>query len=582
MCKSSRQTKKVGRPRAKHPIKSDRIAVLDMETDPFDGKSSIKPFCCEIYSEHFEPVVIWDENFDEFADSVYSTIENLPGKYTIYAHNGGRFDWLFLVKLLRGKVSFKGRAIMSAKIGRHEIRDSYHIIPTKLAAYRKDDFDYSFLLPENRNKKRAEILDYLHHDCVYQYEIVKDFIQKFGKVLSIGQAAFKRVKSLKQIENLGEVTDQFFRDYFYGGRVECLRGAGHFDQQFKLYDVNSMYPFVMAEYSHPLGCETLHSTKISENTFFLDIECDNFGALVARDENGSLTTNIERGIFKTTIHEYKTALELGLIENVKIHKTIDFYLHDNFADFVTPLYQSRQKTKTELKNCEPESARYFELKREDLFYKLLLNNCYGKFAQNPRKFKDHFYTDYNDHPNGQLINEFQVMDENSNIWQLSEESRDFDHPEKSFKVWSMPVKFLRFNNVATAASITGAARSVLMRGIKSAINPIYCDTDSIICEHLNLELNNSKLGAWSIDAEMDEAIIAGKKLYGYRKNDAVTIKAKGAKGLSWNNLNKIIDNIPQINVNTAPTIKKTGEQQYISRKIQLTTSKNYKSRIFLK
>ena len=65
----------------------------------------------------------------------------------------------------------------------------------------------------------------------------------------------------------------------------------------------------------------------------------------------------------------------------------------------------------------------------------------------------------------------------------------------------------------TAASITGAARSVLLHGLSNAVRPIYCDTDSIICESLSEDLDGSRLGAWKLEAHGSKVAIAGKKLY---------------------------------------------------------------------
>jgi hypothetical protein len=79
------------------------IAVLDFETDPFDEetKSEILPFVCELYSDQFGSIVIWDDDFDAFIVKVVTAIESLPDAFTIYAHNGGKFDYLFLVRRLR-------------------------------------------------------------------------------------------------------------------------------------------------------------------------------------------------------------------------------------------------------------------------------------------------------------------------------------------------------------------------------------------------------------------------------------------------------------------------------------------------
>lgn len=555
-----------------------------METNPFGDGDIILPFCAELYfGPDKEPIVIWENDFDLFSKQVFKTIENLEGSYTIYAHNGGRFDWMFLIHLIKGSISFKGRSIMSAKIGDHELRDSFHIIPTKLGAYRKDEFDYNNLTLKNREKHKNEILDYLHSDCRYQFEMVSDFVSRFGRVLSIGQAAFKNIKSLCDMQNLSEGTDEFLRQWFFGGRVECLKGSGFYEGDYNLYDVNSMYPYVMAYYNHPIGNTFNECNKLNDNTAFIVVECDNFGALVGRDENGSLTANIKRGKFYTTIHEYKIAKKYNLIKNDKIISCLNFTVNTNFSDFVLPLYEKRQEVKKKLKTLKGETPEYFEAKRDDLFLKLLLNNGYGKFAQNPRKFKDHYYTKRGEHPKGSLLNEFTCITESGERWEIDKDVEDYVLKDHSFTIWKKPSSRLNFNNVATAASITGAARSILLEAIFLADDPIYCDTDSIICRNLPLAGLSNDLGAWDCEKELRKILIAGKKLYGYYcKNNECSIRSKGVNDLTWGALEDIVAGLGFNSVNIAPTIKKTGEQTQIERKIRLTTPQDYKSRIFLK
>jgi len=128
------------------------IAVLDTETDPFDNvlRTQVFPFLAVLYSDQFEPIIIWEENREAFIDAVIAAIEGLPDAYTIYAHNGGKFDFMFLLKRFRGSVKFKGRGIMSCTVGAHELRDSMHIIPEPLANWKKDAFDYAKNLKQNR------------------------------------------------------------------------------------------------------------------------------------------------------------------------------------------------------------------------------------------------------------------------------------------------------------------------------------------------------------------------------------------------------------------------------------------------
>jgi len=542
----------------------ENVAILDFETDPFAAEENlfIFPFAACLYSDNFEPVVIWDEDHDSFVSKVIAAIEALPDEYTIYAHNGGKFDYMFLIHKLRGRVSFKGRGIMAAKIGPHELRDSFHIIPEKLAAYQKEVFDYQKMRANRRNKHKQEIIDYLISDCKYLLEIVQGFLKRFGLKISIGQAAMAQLRTHYKVETIGENTDASLREYFFGGRVECLSGRGHYHGDFKLYDVNSMYPYVMSAFAHPVSADYTKRQKggIGPNTIFVELDCENFGALVRRGENNETSATEKRGRFKTTIWEYNAAIDLGLIDHVKIISVIDCKAVSTFDKFVDPLYADRLKTKALLKSLDKDCREYQEAKKDDIFTKLLLNNAYGKFAQNPRRFKESFITECGSLPPDGF--ECPVP--------------AFECPE--YSIWQRPSPNKRFNNVGTAASITGAARAVLMRAIANARNPIYCDTDSLICEELsNTELHAQNLGAWDLEAEFSEVIITGKKQYACRvkglsagHKDEFKIRSKGVSGLVWADFIKMLDGEIVEVLNKAPTLTKTGQQFYMSRKVRAT------------
>lgn len=562
---TNRETAKYSKQK-KSDIRKDHIAILDMESDPFDNKKpheKIYPFAACLYSHKFEPIVIWENDYETFVQKLLLEIEALPGAFTIYAHNGGKFDYMFLLHKMRGKISFKGRGIMCAKIGPHELRDSFHIIPEKLANYKKDDFDYNKMKRNRRDKHRDEITRYLVNDCKYLLEIVRGFVDKFGLKISIGQAAMAQLKQHYKVGTIGENTDASLREYFFGGRVQCLAGRGYFKGEYKLYDVNSMYPYVMAEYQHPIASNYTLRRKgdITDKTVFLELRCTNDNALVARNDEGETTAQVKRGTFKTTIWEFNAAQELGLIENVDVTGFIDNDERSNFADFVVPLYNNRLDTKARLKTLAEGSLEYNEAKKDDIFYKLLLNNAYGKFAQNPRRFKEYEITGPGEKPatgyDEQLFPAIEAPD---------------------YNIWSKPILSRRYNNVGTAASITGAARAVLLKAIYSAVDPIYCDTDSLICKRLdNHELDTKKLGAWDLEAEFSEVIINGKKLYACKpanwngQEKSIKIKSKGASGISWKEMQAMLDGAIIEKMNTGVTITKTGNQFYMSRNIRATT-----------
>jgi len=545
-----------------------RIAILDFETDPFDHllQTEVRPFAACLHRADFEDIIIWEEDHATFCNAVVAAIESLPGSYIIYAHNGGKFDYLLLIHKIRGEVKFKGRGLMEARIGNHVLRDSFHIIPERLANWHKDNFDYTKMERGKRNGYREEICTYLRNDCRYLFQIVSSFAFEYGFKLSIGQAAISKLRESYNVKRITEYCDEQLRPYYFGGRVECLQGKGHFAGRYKLYDVNSMYPFVMATRNHPIGNNYVPRRGVPNNyTAFVNLNCTNYGAFVSRGDDGSCSAGAASGNFLVTIHEFNAALEHGLIDNIEIHWCIDCDEFSTFEKFVTPLYEDRQRTKAALRKLEKNSSQYFEVKKDDMFLKLLLNNCYGKFAQNPRRYKESFITDCGLRPpDGDWGNLPRYENGSYSIW------------ERDSLPW-------RFFNVGTGASITGAARAVLLDAICKSTDPIYCDTDSLICTNLACPTSPTELGAWDIEAEFDEVIIAGKKTYAARlaNSDEVKLRSKGVQfdpATGWRDMQRLLKGDQLEITSRAPTLTKFGTQYYMRRNVRATAA-NQISRI---
>jgi hypothetical protein len=539
------------------------ICVLDFETDPFDNTRNdpVYPFLAVLYRRDHEPIIIWDDDHEALIDKVILQIETMEGRYTIYAHNGGRFDYKFFLHKLRGEIKFKGNSIMKATIGEHELRDSLHILPTNLASLQKDHFDYSKMHRSVRNKHRDEIIQYCVNDCKYALDFIQFFVQKHGLKISIGQAAFAGLKRLyPTIENLGSGLDAVFREFFYGGRVEFFEGHIHEKGQFDYIDLNSAYPAVMAHVKHPIGRAWIEDNRITKDTFFIDLDCHSTNALMTRIKNSAgvweTRCPIGRYNFKTTIHEYKAALELGLIKDIKINKTWNCAHSTTFADFIIPLYNERRAITVRMKTLEEGSDEWALCNKNQTVIKFELTNSYGKFAQNPARYKEYMQLDMGEMPDGDGWRETEFCG--------------------TYIIWERPNPDYRYNNVATGASITGAQRAVLMRALNAVKRPLYCDTDSIICEDIGaLELDDTKLGAWKKEATLDELVINGKKHYAYHnpkksEEKAWTVRCKGAGGIT---LEQIIEanRGNQILVKPkGPTLFNDGSQKYIGRTVRTT------------
>ena len=398
----------------------------------------------------------------------------------LYAHNGGKFDFLFLLDSITEPFII-GSRIVKAKIGAHELRDSFAIIPTGLAAYQKEVFDYSSLKREKRDDHKNDILAYLASDCENLLSLVKKFVEKFGDRLTIASTAIKELSKHHKFARKGERNDAMFRPYYLGGRVEFFE-QGHCQGEFKVYDVNSMYPHVMHSMNHPRGdwCHTrdFNEALDSGGVFFVSARFVTARGFGVRTKSG-LEWTPTVGNMRVCSHELIPALSRGECGIDKILDIIYFPESQRFDTFVD--YWMQEKIAAE--NKGDKAGR--------LFAKLIANSAYGKFAQNPLDF--HEYT---------------IRRENEDAPDGYECWNDFGRGE----IWRRPNPSPHgFFDVAIAASITSASRALLAHALANAKRPIYCDTDSIICESLNVDLDPQKIGAWKLEASGTDCYIAGKK-----------------------------------------------------------------------
>jgi Vibrio phage DNA polymerase len=587
----------------------NNIMVIDTETDPFDNtkpNKKIWPFLAVLHSERFaelcpamcdpaypDCVIIWEANHDRLVRKVCDFLDGLPEAFTAYAHNGGRFDFMFWISRMRGEICTKGGSLMSARYGKHALRDSLHIIPESQQNIEKDDFDYNLMQRRKRAKHRDAIIRYCVSDCRKLLHIVKKFIDNFGLKLTVGQAAISELKKeYPDIKRLGEGMDGIIREYYHGGRVECIAGRGDFHGDYKTYDINSSYPNVMAKFKHPIGDFFDYKIKkggpITDQTCFIELECDNRGALIALDDEGRKSATHGHGIFKTTIHEFNTAIKYDLISNIKIITCLDCSLQTTFEKFVLPRYEKRQAIKAELAAMKARggenSRAWFDLRDADLFEKIIMNSSYGKTGQNPRRHVVRYLTDPGQEPPEAWFNSLSSLPEH-------ERGLYRDGPEDEcvdYWIWHKPTPRLTFNNVGVAASVTGAARAVLLEALQHAEKAIYCDTDSIICENLEgVDLHPTRLGAWDCEDEATRVAIAGRKLYCVwharpkkrTKRQLVdglspdyTIKNKGVSvgELTCDDLLGMLDGGETVTRNRAPTLNRLGGQSYIERRIRAT------------
>jgi len=527
--------------------KEKTLWTFDGETPMFKYGRLPVPFLWCAISEYGDRFIFWGENStQEFMRWIMTLNNDL-----LIAHNGGKFDTLFLKDIIKGSMLMvDGRIIKCSPKKGVEIRDSFAILPMalkKLGA--KIEIDLNKHEDHCREKHKAEIIRYCLQDCVVLLEAVQNFYRMAGRRrLTIASQASAELRAIyPYLPKLNETHHKEFSPFFFGGRVQALQ-KGIIKGNFKLYDVNSMYPHVMATYHHPYGdsytVKDYHVKNLPEDGsgFFVGV-CDSNAAFPIRQKNKSTPYVIGRNLdVKITIHELHAALDVGAVKNVR-GKLLLPTNKTKFDKFILPHFASRKKAKA----VGDAGA--------DLYHKLIPNSSYGRFAMSPDGREETYYAEKGEDISELKMQGFTVKDIDMQAERFIL-SRDVSRP------WAF------YEDVATGASITGAARAELMRGIYHAKNPLYCDTDSIMCEELDCRIGQ-ELGEWKHECSFDTAAIAGKKMYALiEKKRIVKQASKGVRACA-SEIYMVADGDEIEIFNDAPVMR-LKETRFMSRKIRMT------------
>ncbi len=422
-----------------------------------------------------------------------------PRKCRVYAHNGGKFDWHYIVPHLEpfsDLMVIAGR-LAKFRIGEAEFRDSFNIMPMPLkAGGNKFEIDYSILEKENRDvpANRENIRERLRTDCLYLAQMLETFFEEFGHHLTISGASMDAWSKISGIDkpDSGSAFYEHFAPYYFGGRVEVFH-AGEFKGPFRIIDRNSAYPHAMLSL-HPWGLIVNESTSLPKargalERSFITLDANSTGAFPFRDDTGSLTFPADRlpRTFRVTGWEYLAALETGTLERPRVLSVSTVAESIEFNSYMDHFY----KMKTTAKQ-QGDAARYE-------FSKRFLCSLYGKFGSNPEEYR-----------------EYKVVEPRFIDVACEADGYLFNAELGPWALLSRPLheNRQRFYNVATAASITGFVRAGMWRSLRGVQVPLYCDTDSIACVGTGqLELDAEKLGAWKVEANCTYGAFAGRKLY---------------------------------------------------------------------
>jgi hypothetical protein len=301
------------------------------------------------------------------------------------------------------------------------------------------------------------------------------------------------------------VRNEFARQAYYGGRVEDFSRGVH--EGVHIYDVNSLYPYVMAyrEYPDP---NALHGPltdpdpnlwREAEGVSEVTVEVPDLDppVLPVRYEGRLFfPVGTVRGVWT---HPELRAAEARGCRVREVHASLwSDRTFSPFTSYVETLYAMRRELR---EKGDPRQ----------LVVKVLLNALYGKFGQ--RSDGDlQVLMPLEDVPEADPLKGWQVLEFGGRVFAA-----------KPLATGQQPV----YVNTLLASYITAYARLHLLEGMEAVGGRVaYCDTDSLVTA-VPMPTGDG-LGAWKAEAGNVFVDIIGPKLYVvYSTEGGLKVKAKG-------------------------------------------------------
>jgi hypothetical protein len=350
-------------------------------------------------------------------------------------------------------------------------------------------------------KRKNEIIEYCKIDVLITEKVFDYYLSRVREIKNI-----KKPKSIPftsamysftyynylndyKINGKNLKNDNLFLETYYGGRTENFF-TGKYDGNIYVYDVNSLYPFIMRNYTYPL--QFLKEISVDENNKNLVMDY-----IMNYEGIALVKVNALSGIFGFQLNNGRF-IDIGLlplkrkIENeVKLLFPLgEYYSIYNFNElryamkkgYQIDIYYIQVWEKGKIPRIEEFVDHFYELKKdkkdsiEGFNAKVILNSLYGKFVQNQGK-ED-------------------IIDENKYIENINE------YNNKEIKVFENYIVARDKGIIRSISSyfnigsyITSWARVYMLENIKNIIKEggyiFYMDTDSIFT---NIQISDKFLG----------------------------------------------------------------------------------------
>jgi len=282
---------------------------------------------------------------------------------------------------------------------------------------------------------------------------------------------------------------------YYGGRCEAF-ARGRIENA-RLYDVNSLYPYVMQNFSFP-------------HPNYTRIRWNDAGVIAQYPGVSFVKMSVPKSLYPLLpFPSDKLYFPAGIIEGCYTHVEIK----EAIARGASLLHIGKSIYSKE--ECRPFDAyikKMFSLRREyqeqgdarELIAKLLMNSLYGKFGQ---KFDGRENLVPCSSVSFQQLESFSFVERVGDFFRIKQDCRP--------ACFCLPL---------WASYITAYARIELQKHIEMG-NALYCDTDSVVT--FRRLPSSSALGKLKEECRIDEGVIVRPKFYGFMTDAGERVKCKG-------------------------------------------------------
>jgi hypothetical protein len=554
------------RPYSETRQKSYDLGVFDIETttgfgeNKFDRKNCvlIDPYCIGMYLFKTYKLFIGLDCVKQFVDYLFQLP---PAKYQLYAHNGGTFDFLFVLKelFLRNTVAVKncleidGSLVNISILIRHPktetsvscltkitFRDSCPLFSHQSLEVLADTFapevpklvgtvHHDLITKDNFTEHLPEVEKYLYNDVLGLYTVLINAAEKFSSIFKLNILNCFTSSSLSRkfflgthynqlnypLYNLPIEMDNTLRNAYYGGRCECFK-IGTIGGPIYYYDVTSEYPYTMTM-PMPFGLPTykkLNEDQIQQITdpgiYHVMVKgksITGINILPYKSENGLIFPNFESW---TKGWWYWEELNLALKYGYQVIPIEAFVFGEScyFKETVIKLFELKKE------------ARKNKDKGLETMAKVMINSLYGFWAtrvQDIAKLVMHTTTTWDSAlyfiETYSLLSQIRIN--NTNIYRVRE-NLDID-----------------YSYVPISIACTARARIYiweLINNIEQRGGKVYyCDTDSVITnfkiegtDYENIIMKDRGIQLGEIKNEfgyenfVDLVTIIGPKMYAFQ------------------------------------------------------------------